>query len=171
MRTVRIDRFQIGAGSPTFIIAEAGVNHNGDVGMARQLVDVAVEAGADAVKFQTLTAERYISRYAPKANYQLQATDVSESQVDMMSKLELSADAHHELMAYCGERGILFLSSPFEEDSADFLASLDVAAFKIPSGEIINLPYLAHIARKGKPMIVSTGMSSLGEVGRCRTHD
>ena len=164
MRSVRIDRFQIGAGSPTFIIAEAGVNHNGDVGMARQLVDVAVEAGADAVKFQTYDSGRLFTRNAPQADYQLQNTGTAQSQFDMMHPLELSPESHRELMAYCEERGILFLSSPFEEASADFLADLGVAAYKIPSGEINNLPYLAHIARKGKPMIVSTGMSSLGEV-------
>jgi N-acetylneuraminate synthase len=154
----------VGPTYPCFIIAEAGVNHNGSPDMARQLVDVAVRAGADAVKFQTFKAERIVTRDAPKAEYQKRTTDVAESQYDMLRRLELSPEMHRELMAYCDERGILFMSSPFDEDSADLLANLSVAVFKIPSGEITNLPFLAHVARKGKPMIVSTGMSYLSEV-------
>ncbi|MBT3376675.1 MAG: N-acetylneuraminate synthase [Lentisphaerae bacterium] len=162
---VKIADYLVGSGNPCFIIAEAGVNHNGDVALARKLVDAAVRAGADAVKFQTFKAERLVSATAPKARYQLKSTDESESQLEMLQALELSKEAHVELAAYCWERGIVFLSSPFDEESADLLEALDVPAFKIPSGEITNLPYLAHIARKGKPMIVSTGMSDLGEVG------
>jgi N-acetylneuraminate synthase len=116
------------------------------------------------VKFQTFKAERMVTRDAPKAEYQKQPTDVAESQYDMLRRLELSPEIHRELLAYCDDRGILFMSSPFDEESADLLAELDVAAFKIPSGEITNLPFLAHVARKGKPMIVSTGMSYLSEV-------
>jgi N-acetylneuraminate synthase len=155
---------RIGPGHPCFIIAETGVNHNGCLKMGRQLVDVAVCAGADAVKFQTFKADRLVTRQAPKAEYQLQTTDDSESQYEMLRRLELSAETHRELMAYCREREILFMSTPFEEESADLLDDLGLAVFKIPSGEITNLPFLSHVASKGKPLILSTGMSSLGEV-------
>ena len=155
---------KVGPGQPCFIIAEAGVNHNGSLELAHQLVDVAIQAGADAVKFQTFNAERLVSPDAPKAEYQKRTTDVAESQYDMLRRLELSPKMHLDLMAYCDERGILFMSSPFDEDSADLLDSLGLAVFKIPSGEVTNLPFLAHVARKGKPMIVSTGMAYLSEV-------
>lgn len=161
---IEIASRKIGPGEPCFIIAEAGVNHNGDAQLARQLVDAAADAGADAVKFQTFKASRLVSDYAPKAEYQLQTTDVSESQLDMLRKLELSSQAHQCLQNYCKERDILFISSPFGEESADLLSGLDVPVFKIPSGEITNLPFLTHVAQKGKPLIVSTGMANLGEV-------
>lgn len=148
----------------TFVIAEAGVNHNGDVAMARRLVDAAVEAKADAVKFQTFSAERLVAPDAPKAAYQKASTAKSESQLDMLRKLELSKEAHVQLSDYSREKGIVFISTPFDEESADLLEQLEVPAFKTPSGEITNLPYLAHIARKGRPMIVSTGMATIGEV-------
>lgn len=154
----------VGSGQPCFVIAEAGVNHNGQLDMAYQLVDVAAQAGADAVKFQTFKAEKVISPLAPKANYQVESTGVGESQLDMVKRLELPFEAFRHLSAYCQERGIVFLSTPFDEESADFLAELNMAAFKIPSGEIPNLPFLAYIARKGRPLIVSTGMAYLGEV-------
>ena len=128
------------------------------------MVDAAVQAGADAVKFQTFNAERLVSPDAPKADYQLHTTDAAESHFEMIRRLELSPEMHRDLKAYCGERGILFMSSPFDEESADLLAALDVAVFKIPSGEITNFPLLQHVARKGKPMIVSTGMAYLSEV-------
>lgn len=155
---------KIDPGQPCYVIAEAGVNHNGDLAMAKRLVDVAVEAGADAVKFQTFKADLLASAAAPKANYQQVTTEAAESQLDMLKRLELSLEAHHVLLPYCREREILFLSTPFEEVSADFLESLGVAAYKLPSGEITNLPFLEHLARKGRPLIVSTGMSTLGEV-------
>ena len=161
---VEIAGRKVGPGQPCFVIAEAGVNHNGDLGMAHRLVDVAAQAGADAVKFQTFKAERLAMPDAPKAKYQLQTTDTAESQYEMLRRLELSAEAHRNVVAYCREKGILFMSSPFDEESADFLAELGVAVFKIPSGEITNVAFLAHVARKGKPLIVSTGMSYLGEV-------
>ena len=154
----------IGNGSPCFIIAEAGVNHNGDLELARRLVDAAAEAGADAVKFQTFSADRLATAAAPQADYQRRNTGIEESQRAMLHRLELTAEAHRELMARCRERGILFLSSPFDEDSADFLEELGVPAFKIPSGELTNVPFLAHVARKGRPLIVSTGMATLDEV-------
>jgi len=163
-RTVRIGDREVGPGHPCFIIAEAGVNHNGEVKLAKELVDIAADAGADAVKFQTFKAECLVSAAAPKADYQLRTTDAAESQMDMLRKLELSEAAYEELSAYCAEHNILFLSSPFDEGSANLLDDLGVPAFKIPSGEITNLPFLEHIARMGKPMIVSTGMSTLGEV-------
>lgn len=164
MKAIEILGRQIGPGQPCFIIAEAGVNHNGSLEMARRLVDVAVQAGADAVKFQTFRAEKVISPQARKAAYQLQTTDPGESQLDMVKRLELPFDAFQELHAYCQDKGILFMSTPFDEESADFLAELGVAVFKIPSGEITNLHFLEHVAHKGKPMIISTGMSYLGEV-------
>src|SRR5215207_159953 len=155
---------KVGLGQPCFFIAEAGVNHNGNVEMAHRLVDAAVEAGADAIKFQTFKAERLVTSSAQKAEYQRQTTEKSESQFEMLRKLELDADAHFALLKRCQEKGILFLSTPFDEESADFLDELGVPAFKTPSGEITNLRYLSHIARKRKPMIVSTGMSYLSEV-------
>jgi N,N'-diacetyllegionaminate synthase len=163
-RAVEIGNHGIGVGHRCFIIAEAGVNHNGDVEMAKRLVDVAAQAGVDAVKFQTFRAERVISPLAPKAEYQVRATGADETQLEMARRLELPFDAFRTLFAYCREKNILFLSTPFDEESADFLAELGVCAFKIPSGEITNLPFLTHVACKRKPMIVSTGMAYLGEV-------
>lgn len=164
MRTIEISGRNIGPGEPCFIIAEIGVNHNGDVGIARQLVDIAVQAGADAVKFQTFRTELLVSKSAPKAEYQQRSTGGSESQFDMLRALELSDDEHRELFTYCHERGIIFLSTPFDHNSADFLHTLGVSAFKIPSGETVNLPMLRHVALKQLPIILSTGMSTLGEV-------
>jgi len=154
----------IGHGHPCFIIAEAGVNHNGSLELARQLVDAAVGAKADAVKFQTFKAERVLTENAPKAEYQKQTTGTSESQLEMVRRLELSPESHRELMRYCQDKDILFMSSPFDELSADLLDEIDVAVFKVPSGEITNIPFVSHIARKQKPMFISTGMSYLSEV-------
>jgi N-acetylneuraminate synthase len=149
---------------PCFIMAEAGVNHNGDLALARQLVAVAARAGADAVKFQTFSADRLVTQTAPQAAYQIANTGQTESQYAMLRRLELSAEAHQVLQAYCQELGILFLSTPFDEQSADLLDGLNVPAFKMASGEITNHPFLAHVARKGRPMIISTGMANLAEV-------
>lgn len=162
--SIDIAGHQIGPGQRCFIIAEAGVNHNGSLDMALRLVDAAVNTGADAVKFQTFKAERLVSPRAPKADYQLQTTDTSESQLDMIRQLELTEIMHRQIKDYCSDKGILFISSPFDEESVDLLAELDVSVFKIPSGEITNTPLLQHVARKGKPMIVSTGMAYLSEV-------
>ena len=148
----------------TFIIAEAGVNHNGSIEIAKKLIDTAAEAGADAVKFQTFKAEKVVSRYAQKAEYQKQTTDKAESQYDMIKKLELDVKAHRELMAYCNAKNIMFLSTPFDHDSIELLNDLGLEIFKIPSGEITNLPYLKHIGKLNKKVIVSTGMSDLGEI-------
>lgn len=157
---------EIGPDRPCFIIAEAGVNHNGDPELARRLIDVAVEAGADAVKFQTFKAERLMTPSAPKAAYQKASTGPTGSQLDVIRKLELSGEVFRSLRDYCVKKGILFLSTPFDEESADFLDELGVPVFKIPSGEITNPSFLAHVARKGKPIILSTGMADEVEVAR-----
>jgi N,N'-diacetyllegionaminate synthase len=154
----------VGVGQPCFVIAEAGVNHNGDMELARRLIDMAAGAGADAVKFQTFRADLLTTATAAKAAYQIQQTGAAESQHAMLRRLELSAADHAHLWRHARERNILFMSTPFDETSADLLDELGVAVYKIPSGEVTNLPLLAHIARKGKPLIMSTGMASLGEV-------
>ena len=149
----------------TFVIAEAGVNHNGSVDMAVQLVDEAVKAGADAVKFQTFKTEKVISRNAPKAGYQTKTTDMEESQFEMVKKLELGEANFKYLIEYCRGRQIQFLSTPFDLDSVDLLSNtLDLPLLKIPSGEITNAPLLLKAAQSGKPIILSTGMSTLGEI-------
>lgn len=147
-----------------FIIAEAGVNHNGSIDMAKKLIDVAAEAGADAVKFQTFKADKTVSRKAQKANYQKNTTDAEESQYEMVKKLELDVPTHRELISYCLEKDIMFLSTPFDHDSIDLLHELGLQIFKIPSGEITNLPYLRHIAKLKKDIIISTGMADIGEI-------
>lgn len=147
-----------------FIIAEAGVNHNGHLELAKQLIDVAVKAGADAVKFQTFKSEKVISKFAKKAEYQMQTTDAVESQLDMVRKLELDENAHWELLEYCKKNNILFLSTPFDHGSIELLDRMGMEIFKIPSGEITNLPYLRHVGSLGKKIILSTGMSDLGEI-------
>ncbi|NPV42752.1 MAG: N-acetylneuraminate synthase [Firmicutes bacterium] len=147
-----------------FIIAEAGINHNGDIEIAKKLVDVASEAGADAVKFQSFKAEKLVSRNAKKAEYQKNTTDKSESPLDMLKRLELDFKNHKELISYCGKRNIIFLSSPFDLESIDLLNKLGVEIFKIPSGEINNLPYLRKIGKLKKKVILSTGMSTLDEI-------
>lgn len=150
--------------SPIFIIAEAGVNHNGSLEVAKKMIEVAADAGADAVKFQTFKAEKLISKHAPKAEYQCQTTDDKESQLDMVKKLELDADAHRELMICCRQKNIQFLSTPFDLESVDLLNDLGLETFKIPSGEITNLPYLRKIGGLKKEIILSTGMADLGEI-------
>jgi N,N'-diacetyllegionaminate synthase len=151
-------------GRPVFVIAEAGVNHNGDAAMARALIDAAADSGADAVKFQTFRTSALTSRTAPKAAYQIEATGAGESQSEMLMRLELSTGTLRALQAHAAARGIVFFSTPFDEASADTLGALGVPMFKIPSGEITNLPLLRHVAAKGKPIILSTGMSTLDEV-------
>lgn len=163
----RLNGRQVGPGNACFIIAEAGVNHNGDPALARRLVDAAAQAGADAVKFQTFKTDKLMSQLAPKADYQKAATNPSESQADMIRRLELPYGAFHDLFDYCRQRGVLILSTPFDEESADFLDELGVPAFKLPSGELTNIPFITHVARKKKPLFVSTGMSWLGEVETC----
>ena len=148
----------------TLIIAEAGVNHNGDLGMARELIAVAAAAGADLVKFQTFDAASLIAADAPKATYQITATGDDESQFDMVRKLELSAADHDVLIAECARHGIGFFSTAFDTRSFDLLLALGLDRVKVPSGEITNLPFLRHVAAAGKPIILSTGMATLGEI-------
>ena len=148
-----------------FIIAEAGVNHNGSVNLAKKLIDVASISGADAVKFQTFNAESLVVKNTQKADYQRQTKDESESQFDMLKQLELDVETHKELITYCQEKDIMFLSSPFDHESIDLLSNLGLQIFKIPSGEITNLPYLKHIGSLSEQVILSTGMSTLEEVG------
>ena len=150
--------------SKVFIIAEAGVNHNGSLDLAKKLIDVASESGADAVKFQTFKAEKLVSKNAQKADYQKQTTNKTESQFDMIKKLELDMDTHKELIAYCETKNIMFLSTPFDHDSIELLNDLGLEIFKIPSGEITNLPYLRHIGKLNKKVILSTGMANIGEI-------
>lgn len=146
------------------IIAEAGVNHNGDISLARKLIDVAKWAGADIVKFQTFRSEKLVTHAAPKAAYQKKTTGVKESQFEMLKKLELSPQAHRTLFSYCKKKKIKFLSTPFDLESIDLLLSLGMDTFKIPSGELNNLPYLKKIGRQNKRIIMSTGMATLKEV-------
>jgi N,N'-diacetyllegionaminate synthase len=147
------------------IIAEAGVNHNGSLETAYKLIDVAFEAGVDIVKFQTFHAEKVVSVFAEKASYQKQTTNVNESQLEMIKKLELSHDDHRKLLLYCQTKGIKFLSTPFDLESIDFLNELGLDIFKIPSGEITNLPYLRKIAKLQKKVVISTGMANMKEIG------
>jgi N,N'-diacetyllegionaminate synthase len=146
-----------------YIIAEAGVNHNGSFALACKLVDAAKEAGADCIKFQTFKSENLVSRSAQKAEYQKKTTGDS-SQQDMLKKLELSFDEFIQLKNYCEKVGICFLSTPFDFDSIDFLNSIDMPFWKIPSGEVTNLPYLLALAKTGKPVVMSTGMCTLKEI-------
>ena len=148
----------------TIIIAEAGVNHNGDVTMAKNLVDAAADAGADLVKFQTFKAETLVTKSAEKAGYQKNLTGEDESQFEMIKKLELDRAAHESLINYCNQKNIQFLSTAFDSDSIDLLAELGIPFYKMPSGEITNLPYLRHVGRMGKPVVMSTGMATLAEV-------
>jgi len=151
--------------SKVIIIAEAGVNHNGDFENAKKLISAAANAGADYVKFQTFKADKLVSKDAKKAEYQkANLKDEGDSQYDMLKKLEMSEAWHYELIKYANECGIKFLSTGFDEDSIDFLDSLNIDLFKVPSGEITNKPYLEHIAKKGKPIVISTGMSNLQEI-------
>jgi N,N'-diacetyllegionaminate synthase len=148
----------------TLIIAEAGVNHNGNLDLAKQMVEVAAEAGADCVKFQTFSAACMVTRNACKADYQVRTTDTNESQYEMLRRLELTLTAHEVLVTHCASYGIDFLSTGFDIESINLLSKLGQERFKLPSGEITNLPYLHHVGCQGKPVILSTGMSTLGEI-------
>lgn len=148
----------------TIIIAEAGVNHNGSLEIAKQLVEKAAAAGADYVKFQTFKTENLVTASASKAEYQIQNTGNQDSQFNMLKKLELSEADHYALKAHCANHGIKFISTPFDLDSIDFLADLRMDFFKIPSGEITNFPYLKRIAQKGLPVVLSSGMATLEDL-------
>ena len=150
--------------SKVFIIAEAGVNHNGSIDLAKKLIDAAADAGADAVKFQTFKADRLATKLAHKADYQKSNTSVNESQYEMLKKLELDEDMHKAIMEHCKQKQIMFLSSAFDNESVDMLNNFGMAIFKIPSGEITNLPYLTHVGGLKKPIILSSGMSDLVDI-------
>lgn len=149
--------------TPVYIIAEGGVNHNGCEERALQMVETAARAGADAIKFQTFSADRLVTRDAPKAAYQ-KANTGEGGQYEMLRTLEMGPDLHRRLFARCGDLGIEFMSTPFDEQAADFLAELGMRRFKIPSGEITNLPFLRHVAEKGRSIILSTGMATMEEI-------
>jgi N,N'-diacetyllegionaminate synthase len=162
-REFSVEGRRIGDGSPAFVVAEAGVNHNGDIDLARRLVDAAAGAGADAVKFQTFRTDALVTADAPKAGYQAETTGEG-GQRAMLARLELTAGAHAGLRDHGRGRGLVFFSAPFDEASADLLEQIGVPVFKVPSGEITNFPLLRHLAAKGRPIILSTGMSTLDEV-------
>jgi N-acetylneuraminate synthase/N,N'-diacetyllegionaminate synthase len=169
MRKIRIGDKLVGDNEPVFIVAEAGVNHNGNVALGKKLIDLAKNAGADAVKFQTFKAEKIVTKYAEKAGYQKETTGLYELQYEMLKKLELKDEEFMELFNYAKKSNIIFLSSAFDRESIDLLNDLGVSAFKIASGEITNFPLLNYIAEKGKPVILSTGMSTLDEIGDALT--
>lgn len=164
LKTVEINGHPIGKGHPCYVIAEAGVNHNGSLELALELVRKAKEAGVDCVKFQTFKASQIVTPTAPKANYQLQVTDVKESQYEMLEKLQLERPDYVKIIDLCKELDIQFLSTPYNKEDADFLETLGVDSYKIASGQLVELPFLAHVAKKGKPIIISTGMADLAEV-------
>ena len=155
---------QIGVSLPCFVMAEAGVNHNGDVALAHQLIDAAAAAGADAVKFQTFDPEKIAAPAALKADYQIENTGETGSQLDMLRQLVLPRPAYQELMQHAADKGLIFLSTPFDQPSADFLYDLGIPAFKVSSGDVTNHPFLEQLARSGLPILLSTGMSTLAEV-------
>lgn len=164
-KSIKIGRKTISTGSPVFVIAEAGVNHNGRLDLALKLVDAAAEAGADAVKFQTFKAEQVVTAQGEMAEYQKRNIGKTESQIEMIRKLEMGDDWYPPLIKRCKERKIIFMSAPHGHiESADFLKKLDMAVYKIASGDLVNRPLLEHIARFGKPMIISTGMANMHEV-------
>tara|TARA_B100000315_G_C14585561_1_gene592794 strand:- start:2573 stop:3622 length:1050 start_codon:yes stop_codon:yes gene_type:complete len=161
---IKISDKLIGENEKVFIIAEIGVNHNNDMDMAKEMIDKAKKAGADAVKFQTFKTENIILKTAPKAEYQIKTTGEEGSWFDLLKTEELSYENHKMLLEYCQQKGIIFLSTPYDEDSADFLEKLKVPAYKIASTDTNNIPFLRHVANTGKPILLSTGMSNLEEV-------
>jgi len=161
---MKIGKAHISSAHPCYIIAEAGVNHNGQLDLALELVRQAKATGADCVKFQTFKAEAVVTQNAPKANYQLEVTDRQESQLAMLQKLELDLADYHQIIALCQKLDIQFLSTPYNYADADFLNELGVDAFKIASGQLVELPFLEYVAKLGKPMIISSGMATLAEV-------
>lgn len=163
-KEILIGKIKISISSKTFIIAEAGVNHGGDISVAKKLINLAVEAGADAVKFQTFKAEQLVLKNVPKALYQQKTTDAEESQFEMLKKLEVTKEQNLELKRYCFEKGVMFLTTPFGESSLNELDDLDLVAYKVASTDITNLPFLKKVAMKKKPIFLSTGMSYLSEI-------
>ncbi|MDB9866039.1 N-acetylneuraminate synthase family protein, partial [Candidatus Thioglobus sp.] len=163
-KKIKIQEKLISKDSPTFVIAEAGVNHNGDMIVAKKLIDLAVKAGADAVKFQTFSAKDLILNDIQKAPYQKETTDINETQFEMLKRLEVNLDQNKELKRYSDEKGIIFLTTPFDEKSLDDIDELDLPAYKVASTDTTNLMLLRKIAKKGKPIFLSTGMSYLSEI-------
>ena len=166
-KVIRIGKKNVGDDCPVFIIAEAGVNHNGDVNIAKKLIEAAKESGADAVKFQTFRAENIVTKTTEKADYQKKMTGSNETQYEMLKKLELRKTDFMILSKYAKKRDIMFISTPYDEQSVDLLDKIGVSAFKVASAEIINFVLLKSIAAKEKPVILSTGMSTLGEIEEC----
>jgi N-acetylneuraminate synthase/N,N'-diacetyllegionaminate synthase len=164
IRHLKINKHCIGAEQPSLIIAEAGVNHNGELDMAKKLCIEAKNAGADCIKFQTFKADRIVLKKTKKAEYQLENTDPTESQLQMLEKLELSESAFQEIFNVCGQQNIIFLSTPYDIEDVEFLDYLGVKAFKIASGQAVEPHFLAHVANKQKPILLSTGMSTMAEV-------
>jgi N,N'-diacetyllegionaminate synthase len=162
----KIGNKKVGDGHPVFFIAEAGVNHNGSLKLGKQLIDVALDAGADAVKFQTFKTENIITPDAPKSTYHLETTgsDSKQTWYELLKTQDFSKKMHIELIKYCNKKKIIFLSTPYDEESADLLEDLDVQAMKIASTDTNNIPLLRHIARKGRPLLLSTAMSTMEEV-------
>lgn len=163
---IHIKNKVIGVDSPCFFIAEAGVNHNGSLELAYELIDKAKDAGADAIKFQTFKAENLNTKSAPKASYHVETTGADEKQTwfDLLKTQELSLEDHKAIIAYCETKDIIFMSTPYDEESADMLETLGVAAFKLASTDLSNTPFVKHIAKKGIPFIISTAMSTFDEV-------
>ncbi len=161
---IKIQNYSIGISKPVFVIAEIGVNHNGDLELAMKAIESAKRAGADCVKFQTFKADQIALQDAPKAAYQLRTTPQSESQIQMLKKLELPFEAYLEIIKLCKKLNIIFLSTPYNYSDVDFLESLDVLAYKIASGQVIELSFLEYVAKKKKPILLSTGMATLAEV-------
>jgi N,N'-diacetyllegionaminate synthase len=164
MNPLSIAGREVGTGRPAFVIAEAGVNHNGQVELAERLVDIAADAGCDAIKFQTFDPALLATPNAAKAEYQRETTGAVGTQLEMLNALVLPRDAHARLQQRARDRGLMFLSTPFDEPSADFLEELDVPAFKVASGDLTNVLLLKHLAKKRRPLLVSTGMATLDEV-------
>lgn len=163
-KRIKVGDFEISEDTPVFIIAEAGVNHCGDIDIAKRLIDIASKSGANAVKFQAFKTDHLILRGVEKAPYQKQNCDIKESQFDMLKKLEITKEQNRELKKYCDEKDIIFLTTPFDEMSLDELDTIDLAAYKIASTDITNLLFLKRVAQKGKPVFLSTGMSYFSEV-------
>ena len=165
-KSINIGNKLISDSSPTFVIAEAGVNHGGDINLAKKLIDLASDSGADAVKFQTFKAEHLILDHVKKAPYQLKTTDATQSQMNMLKSLEVTREQNLELKKYCVSKNIIFLTTPFDEVSLDSLDEIELPAYKVASTDLTNLPFLKKIAKKNKPILLSTGMSYLSEISK-----
>ena len=167
---ISIGNRKVGDGHPLFFIAEAGVNHNGDLELGKKLIDIAVKAKADAVKFQTFKAEELNTRDAPKASYHIETTgsDTKQTWYELLKSQEISYEMHQQLINYCNEKNIMFMSTPYSKESIDLLENFNLPAYKIASADINNLPFLEYVANKGKPIIISTGMSNMDEIKLAR---